>query len=235
MVASPLQQQNANQNMETPVVAKQSPQQGSSAIHSRDNQKNSTDDEGLWESAVKIFGPCVGDVDFSSFFQNSCQAPTAQAVNKVAEGNRILKMKLKKPSPRSKKRQGETLEFPKNGGFDDDVSAISAHTLEEMERLEMMTKSMGLSATVAAEAPSRTKRDAKKSIKNPVEGQQLAPPVKVRDLEWTYQVQQPVSDESISIGVSTSGSASSAEPEKSSPPRGEKKSKGVRLYTRAEI
>jgi hypothetical protein len=234
MVASPLQQQNTNQNMETPVVAKQSPQQGSSAIHSPDNQKNSTD-EGLWESAVKIFGPCVGDVDFTSFFQNSCRAPTAEGVNKVADGNQILKMKLRKPAPKSRKRQGETLEFPVNGGFDDDVSAISAHTLEEMERLEMMTKSMGLSATVAAAVPSSIKRDAKKSIKKPVEGQQLAPPVKVRDLEWTYQVQRPDSDESMSIGVSTSGSASSAEPENPRPTRGEKKSKGVRLYTRAEV
>jgi hypothetical protein len=145
-------------------------------------------------------------------------------------------MKLRKPAPRSRRRQGETLEFPVNGGFDDDVSAISAHTLEEMERLEMMTKSMNLSATGAATVPSSIKKGAKKSIKKPVKGQKLAsPPVKVRDLDWTYQVQRQNSNTSMSLGVSTSGSASSAEPEKASPLRDEKKSISLRMYSRAEV
>jgi hypothetical protein len=222
--------------METPGVAKQSPQQGTSAIPSPDNQKNGTD-EGLWESAVKIFSPCVGVVDFASIFmQNSCRAQTPEDVKKEAEGTQILKMKLRKPAPRSRKRQGETLEFSKNGGFDDDVSAISAHTLEEMERLGVTTKSMNLSGTVAATVPSSIKSNAKKSTKKAVKGQKLAsPPAKIRDLNWTYQVPRPNSDTSMSLGVSTSGSASSGEPEKASSPRGEeKKSNSLRIYSRAE-
>ena len=208
----------SGENLENPLETKKSPQQSpqASAVSEASKQKQEPSDDGLWESAVKnVFGPCVGVVDFASFFLRSgCRTKVPDEGIKEGE-NPVLKAKLKKPASRSRRRQGETLEFPVNVGFDDDVSAISAHTLEEMERLEMLSKGMNLSANVVAGDPSTHRNGGKK----PYPGQRLVPPPKVRDLEWTYQVPRKNSNTSLSLGVSTSGSASSeeADREKKSP------------------
>lgn len=219
MVSTPLEQEITTKNMETSGIVKQSPhQQGTSEILPTENENGESAEDGLWESAVKIFSPCVGVVDFASIFIQNCRTQSTEDMKKGVDGQPVLKMKLRRPAQQqSRRRQGETLEFPVNGGFDDDVSAISAHTLEEMERFEKLSKDMGLLPPLAIPGPSYSK----KSTKPDNNGQILSPGVKVRDFgDWAYPVRRTNSNTSVSLGVSTSGSASSAEDEKATPQPG---------------
>ena len=120
------------------------------------------------------------------------------------------------------KRQGETLEIPVNTGgmFDDDVSAISSHTLEEMERLrqhQQRSKMYMLS-------PSTNKRGTNKQQPKSRLGGGMRPSDKKasrsafttsnnRHQLWTTGN----IEEEASIGVSTSGSSSSPEEDDNEP------------------
>jgi hypothetical protein len=187
MVAAASHPENSNPKMKS-AANKQTPPVNVTPSPSQRNQKDECN-ESLLESAVKnIFGPCVGAIDVAScIIQSTCGGDEETKIAKTDVS--VLGMKLKRPAPnqRVKRRQGETLEFPANDGFDDDVSAISAHTLEEMERLHLFNKN------------NKNGRVARNGPKKP-------------DLDWTYQVKRPVSTSSNnSLGVSTSGSASSVE------------------------
>jgi hypothetical protein len=121
-------------------------------------------------SMKNIFAPCVGAVDAASLFMDECQPSkfdtcnTNQHVggdnninndnnnnnnnNNIAE-DAIMRLRERNGAYTSKQamtrqKRGETLEIPTHSGMmfdDDDVSAISAYTLEEMELLRMAQKS----------------------------------------------------------------------------------------------
>lgn len=169
------------------------------------------------ESVRKVFAPCVGVVDAASILMGNCRFGKEAYDNGAGDG---LAMRLKTGAMHKvgQKRQGETLEIPANGGFDDDVSAISAHTLEEMERLrqvhqksklQMLTPNNGSSRNpkVPPYRPRGSSRSDLKATRGAFTSKQLwtmsRPPMGHHDVEES------------SIGVSTSGS-SSAEDE---PPR----------------
>lgn len=160
--------------------------------------------EGFLGSTVKtVFGHCVGIVDVASIVLASCRGESEEGENsdKVSP---ILELGLSKSSKKSRKRQGDTLEFPTNGGFEDDVSALSARTLEEMERLE---RPLG-------KAYSRG-RPSYGDIKSPYPGQQLNPDIPMMfpdpqfNKDWSLSVKRTTSCTDRSLGVSTSGSVSS--------------------------
>jgi hypothetical protein len=244
MVATATEQETLHQNMVTPPgVAQQSPEVGSDLPPTPEDDSEDSRN-GFFENAVRnIFGPCVGVVDVASFFiQNTCRGQTKEE-DRGAEGPAILKMKLRKPAPgqRSRRRQGETLEFPSHGGFDDDVSAISARTLEEMERLEFMPKDIKPLASSRTRAiPSGDTSEPKdtresRALNKSIPGRKRGSPASQPDLDWTYQIQRPTSATEMSLGVSTSGSNSSAEPEQTSPSRDGHRSDGTKLFTRVEV
>ena len=163
-------------------------------------------EENLLENALKsIFGTCIGAVDMASYLlQSTCRGDDHDAAAKEKGKVDVPVLKLKKPLPkmRVKRRQGDTLEFPSNGGFDDEISAISALTLEEMERLQIFRKNAtkkGRSAAASA---------AKKTTTTPIPEQE---PGNQNDMSWAYEMKRPNSISSNpSLGVSTSGSGSSS-------------------------
>ena len=188
-------------------------------------QQECSSNDNLLESAMKsIFGTCIGAVDMASYMiQNTCGGNEEVNNNKAgtAGDNAVPVLKLRKPVPNSahvKRRQGDTLEFPANwnGVFDDDVSAISALTLEEMEKLQIFRKQNNIHV-------------------NPKNGRTKTPPMTSKTLskkknaiqksnniskDWAYEMKRPPSAASSadpSLGVSTSGSASSGDAEQ--PPR----------------
>eukprot|EP00536_Pseudo-nitzschia_multiseries_P002037 jgi/Psemu1/4728/gm1.4728_g len=102
------------------------------------------------DSVKKFFAPCVGVVDAASLYIGECRPANYEGCDpnhhdNVAE-DVIMRLRERNGGFSRGKRRSETLEIPTNGILfdDDDVSAISSHTLEEMERLRMAQKS-GLS------------------------------------------------------------------------------------------
>ena len=126
------------------------------------------------ESVKQVFAPCGGVVDAASFILGNCRGSTKSSAV-VDEGGLLrcgggahgttsedIVYRLRERgaavfSTSTQRRQGETLEFPANGGFDDDVSAISAHTLEEMERLRMAAAKVAASSRRRPIRRGRTK------------------------------------------------------------------------------
>jgi hypothetical protein len=157
-----------------------------------------------------LFGSCGGVVDVATLiFQATCRGRARAEANREAEKQQKMKMSLRQrymATGVKAKRQGGTLEFSTQGGFDDDVSALSAHTLEEMERIDTVARILKKPLTPI---PSRTLR-----------GNNCTPQMRHQELDkntaplcpqgssWTYQiVSRQTSNDSRSIGVSTSGSS----------------------------
>jgi len=175
------------------------------------------------DSVKKFFAPCVGAVDAASLYIGECRPSHLDSCDPNEQGENVAEdviMRLRERNGGFKqqavKRRNETLEIPTHGMLfdDDDVSAISSHTLEEMERLRMaqngrlskfhMSPSNSYSNIMRpkmADIPAGQKAGA----------QSNASPNKQ---EWDIQ-KSPVTNESaeatndLSIRVSTSDSSSS--------------------------
>ena len=168
-------------------------------------QDDDADDTFLGNTVKSLLGQCAGFVDVASFVIQSCRGDGDCQQNRESHILGPL-FEPRRGSRKVRRRQGGTLEFPADGGFADDVSAISANTLEEMERL----------------APQVSKRNLLKRGKydgrnQPYPGQQLVPPLETVE-ENTRRVrakdpavinlQRASSDTDFSLEVATSGSAS---------------------------
>jgi hypothetical protein len=98
----------------------------------------------------------------------------------------------------SKRKHGGILEFQADGGVQDDVSALSANTLEEMERLAKMMAERGLWQPTLVDGTS-----------GPSPGQQLRLPSLSKGITRSnIPLERSSSDADQSIGVATSGSSS---------------------------
>jgi hypothetical protein len=197
---SPLGAPQSNNIYSAPVVPTE-------AAHKEMGSDDAND--GFFEKISSMLVAC-GVADVASFLMRSGCRGEGSAAKDEAEQQTIRQMNMRKPSPaidlRTKRRQGATLEFHSQGGFDDDVSAISALTLEEMERFELLkSKKQLLPPSGAPVAPSSG------FIKPMVSSKKRASPTTQKNLDWTYQIPRMDSNTSISLGVSTSGSASSGE------------------------
>jgi hypothetical protein len=168
--------------------------------------------EGFVEYFKKIISTCGGVVDVASFLVHSstaCRGETTELNPRVVDEDQTkLKLNLRKPAvvPRKqRKRQGATVEI--SSGFEDDVSALSDLTVDEMERLERFDS--------FANQKKRLSPIASRRLSAVSEVPKI---INQHDLSWTFLVkEQPSNTEERSLGVSTSGSASSAEPERIEP------------------
>jgi hypothetical protein len=139
------------------------------------------------ESVKQMFAPCGGVVDVATFILGNCRGATRSSTV-AGDGGDILRcggggahatsddivFKLRERGAAAfsstQRRQGETLEFPANGGFDDDVSAISAHTLEEMER-----RRLAAAVASAATASSAFASDSSAALSQKMNGPSIYP------------------------------------------------------------
>ena len=143
-------------------------------------------------SVKNIFAPCVGAVDAASLFMDDCRPSkfdtwnTNQHVggdnNNIINNDNIAEdviMRLRERNgaytskqAMNRQKRGKTLEIPTHSGMmfdDDDVSAISAHTLEEMELLRMAQKSKrgaGISNIHMSPPPTEIWRNSNTSTNN---------------------------------------------------------------------
>ena len=143
-------------------------------------------------SVKNIFAPCVGAVDAASLFMDDCRPSKFDTWNTnqhVGGGNNniinndniaedvIMRLRERNGAYTSKQamnrqKRGKTLEIPTHSGMmfdDDDVSAISAHTLEEMELLRMAQKSKrgaGISNIHMSPPPTEIWRNSNTSTNN---------------------------------------------------------------------
>ena len=199
-------------------------------------------DEQVDQFLRQLFGSCGGMVDAAVFlFQATCRGQEGKedAANQGGEQHQFLRMPNRRrayptPGGTRAKRQGETLEFPTQGGFDDDVSALSAHTLEEMERNNVISRAMknrfpptmgqtlgrvwGRTYNAPASSPQHQQKGVLGGSETgvggfPREHPIISPPATTApssNLPWTFQVvglARQGSDASKSIGISTSGSS----------------------------
>ncbi|OEU21085.1 hypothetical protein FRACYDRAFT_234711 [Fragilariopsis cylindrus CCMP1102] len=110
-------------------------------------------------SVKNIFAPCVGAVDAASLFMDDCRPSKFDTWNTNQQAM-------------NRQKRGKTLEIPTHSGMmfdDDDVSAISAHTLEEMELLRMAQKSKrgaGISNIHMSPPPTEIWRNSNTSTNN---------------------------------------------------------------------
>jgi hypothetical protein len=157
-----------------------------------------------------LFGSCGGVVDVATLIlQASCRGQARAEAKREAEQHQKMKINLRQrymaPGVKTR-RQGGTLEFSTQGGFDDDVSALSAHTLEEMERIDTVARVLKKPLTPIL---SRTLRGS--TCTPQMREQELdknTAPLSPQGASWTYQiVSRQTSNDSRSIGVSTSGSS----------------------------
>jgi hypothetical protein len=166
----------------------------------------------LIESVRKVFAPCVGVVDAASIFMGNCRFGK-DAYDQTGGGDGIaMRLINGAMNKTAQKRQGETLEIPAHGGFDDDVSAISAHTLEEMERLRLAQQKSKLHMLTP---PNNNSRKPKLPTHRPRGMGALSSKEATRDAFTSKQMWSksrpsmgPDHDDESSIGVSTSGSSS---------------------------
>ena len=194
--------------------------------------------DAFFEEFRSLLISCGGVVDVASlFFQDGCRGQGTDEPQHETMQPAILKPTLKNQSQgvKSRRRQGETLEFPSHGGFDDDVSAISAHTLEEMERLQLMASKMPL-PTIPS--PPRTPRIPPSGNSEHKREIIAKPRIRCSDsedkLDWNYQLPRQTSNTSASLGVSTSGSGSSSDQEKFNIGKNEEYST-IKIYSRVEV
>jgi hypothetical protein len=208
---SPLEGSQSNNIYSAPVTPTEAAHKdmGSDEKAHPDGEGCDDPNAGFFDKVRSMLLSC-GAVDIASYLMQSGCRGEASVAKDETEQQAIRQMNTRKPSPasdlRTKRRQGATLEFPSQRGFDDDVSAISAHTLEEMERFEVLKNAKQLRPPAGAPvAPSSG------FIKPMVSSKKRASPTTQQNLDWTYQIPRSNSNTSISLGVSTSGSASSGE------------------------
>lgn len=187
----------ANSRPRTDEDAYRSPRDGKTASGDRDG-------ETFLGSTVKtVLGQCAGFVDVAAFVIHSCRGEDSDDPNKSSG---ILGPFFQSDMPRkTRRKQGGTLEFPADGGFEDDVSALSANTLDEMEKLARKVAAKNLRSE-ATHDPS-----------NPLPGQQLIPPPTTpqdssnKSSGWGFSIPRDTSATDMSLGVATSSSSSTQE------------------------
>jgi hypothetical protein len=227
--------QSSNNIYSAPVIPTEAAHKDMGSREKADPDGEGSDDAnyGFFQKVRSMLVSC-GASDVASFLMQSDCRGVGSAAKDETKQQTIRQMNMRKPSLaidlRTKRRQGGTLEFHSQGGFDDDVSAISAHTLEEMERSELFRskKQLPRQARPAA-APSSG------FIRPMVSSKKRASPTIQENLDWTYQMPRKNSNTSLSLGVSTSGSASSGEHDEPgrSPTHGSEHEREI--STRAEI
>lgn len=164
------------------------------------------EDTFLSNTVRSLLGQCASFVDVASFVIQSCRGDgdcqenqESHILGPLFEPRRGLR--------KVRRRQGGTLEFPSDGGFEDDVSALSANTLDEMERLAPQVSKRG--------SFRRGRYDGRSQ---PYPGQQLIPPletveentrsIRASAKDWVVKMQRASSNADMSLGVATSGSGS---------------------------
>jgi hypothetical protein len=182
------------------------------------------------ESVRKVFAPCVGVVDAASILMGNCRFG-----KDAYDTGDAMRLRNGAMSKTVQKRQGETLEIPNNGGFDDDVSAISAHTLEEMERLRMIQQRHKKLQTLSPPMNGRRKPMPStyrpRGIMRPSMEMKAARGAFTSKHLWTMENHE---EETCSIGVSTSGSSSAEDEPARITSRGNKKNtKSLKPYRTA--
>jgi hypothetical protein len=203
-------------------------------LHSEDDDNQfGVDEEGSTSSFIqsikKVFAPCVGLVDVASFIMGNCRGEKGTPyepydMNLSGPDPMEIVMKLRQRNAAAmndrkvQKRQGETLEFRAVTVFDDDVSAISAHTLEEMERSQISSNGIGKFHVMA---PTKQPRRTRQNMLPPSMNGHDSRVANLPDTQqpWTMmqsamnQTRNDDVDDNVSQGVSTSGSESSADAE----------------------
>ena len=155
-------------------------------------------DTGLFGTAAQTFlRRCVGLMDAASVaLIESCRGETSDFPNRD-----VLDPLCRSDQNNTNKRKQGVLQFPANDGLQDDVSALSANTLEEMERISRMRVGRDLPVPKAFDGSSA-----------PYPGQQLRPPSSSKGVTWaSFPIENSPSDQDQSIGVATSGSSSAPE------------------------
>ena len=170
-----------------------------------DSEGDDGEDTFLSQTVKTFLGHCGGFVDVASFVIQSCRGDGDCQQTRESHTLGTL-FERRRGSRKVRRRQGGTLEFPADGGFEDDVSALSASTLEEMERLSPQVSKRG------------SLRGGRYDGRNqPYPGQQLVLPLETveestRSLrtkgDWVIDMQRESSDADMSLGVATSGSGS---------------------------
>mmetsp|Transcript_36520 Transcript_36520/g.36935 ORF Transcript_36520/g.36935 Transcript_36520/m.36935 type:complete len:307 (+) Transcript_36520:294-1214(+) len=122
-------------------------------------------------SMKNFFAPCVGAVDAASLYIGECRPSKYETYETNQQGgdnnNNVAEDVIMRLRQRNgaftkqavKQKRGETLEIPTHGMLldDDDVSALSAHTLEEMERLRIAQQSNKRISNFHMSPPPKTK------------------------------------------------------------------------------
>lgn len=174
------------------------------------------------DSMKRFFAPCVGVVDAASLFIGGCRPlhytdnetnPREGSLDKknssnIAADDVIMRLRERnggfnaRQSTKQQQKRGDTLEIPTHGMLfdDDDVSALSAHTLEEMERLRIAQQKR-LSNFYISPPPNRKHQSRSKKQQSQTE----------RMNSWNSQPSYSIQPDSLSICVSTSGSSSDSE------------------------
>ena len=169
-----------------------------------DNQTPSA--AALIDSVKQFFAPCVGAVDAASVYIGSCRPsdedPNGQGENIAEDVIMRLRKKHGGFQDQNMKRRSELLEIPTHGVMfdDDDVSAISAHTLEEMERLRLAQKGR-LSTFQMSPTPHYADNPAS-NLLGPIQDQfasKAASPDDANDMSICVSVSDSTSDEGMKV------------------------------------
>jgi len=187
------------------------------------------------DSVKKFFAPCVGVVEDASLYIGECRPSHLDSCDPNEQGENIAEdviMRLRERNGgfrQSVKKRSETLEIPSHGMLfdDDDVSAISSHTLEEMERLRMAQNSRLSNFHMS---PSNNYNNSESSATNtmrPKPGDLLVPQkVGAREQAWniqnssaTNETAEPTNELAICVSTSDSSSSQGNEQPKEDVPR----------------
>ena len=129
-------------NFTIPQPIAEGEEQQQSSAEETDNKTSPA--AALIDSVKQFFAPCVGAVDAASLYIGECRpSKDSDAIDQGENVAEDVIMRLRERNggfrQQNMKRRGDTLEIPTHGMLfdDDDVSAISSHTLEEMERLRL--------------------------------------------------------------------------------------------------
>ena len=126
----------------------------------------SNEQQSFLGSTVKsVLGQCAGIVDVANFVIQSCSGDDDDGANRQRGILGPLFESPMKCSRNPRRNQGGALEFPAEGQFNDDVSDLSAHTLEEMEQLAKMMAQQGTWG-----------HPTNNGVQQPYPGQEIRPP-----------------------------------------------------------
>lgn len=220
-------QRGRNFTIPQPIAEEEQQQQLGPAIEDAETKESAA--AAFIDSIKNFFAPCVGAVDAASLFIGECRPTKYDTCDPIEQGENVAEdviMKLRERNGAFKqptgKRRSETLEIPTHGMLfdDDDVSAISSHTLEEMERLRIAQSSRLSNFHLS---PSNIYESTSNNILRPnpadkLAGKQAAARKNAfRNNTWNIQ-QSPTtekktvhatSERDLSISISTSDSSSS--------------------------